>query len=293
MHLVLISGLSGSGKSTALKALEDSGYFCVDNLPASLLPTLIDLCRHSSKDISKVAMVVDIRGREFLGDLRKALEAVRAQGHEVRVLFLEAADEVLIARFSETRRKHPLQDRGGSLSEAVRLERGEMSFLRDMADEVIDTTDLTGHQLRVLILERLELLRSSLKVSLLSFGYSFGLPPEADLVMDVRFLPNPFYVKELRDLDGLDERVRRYIFDFLEGKEFLRRFLDLLDYLLPLYEREGKSLLTVAVGCTGGRHRSPAVVQELGHRLKGRGREVTLRHRDLRGLEGHHGGREI
>lgn len=293
MHLVLISGLSGSGKSTALKALEDSGYFCVDNLPASLLPTLIDLCRHSSKDISKVAMVIDIRGREFLGDLRRALKVVRAQGHEVKVLFLEAADEVLIARFSETRRKHPLQDRGGSLSEAVRIERGEMSFLRDMADEVIDTTGLTGHQLRALILHKLELLPSSLRISLLSFGYSFGLPPEADLVMDVRFLPNPFYVRELRDLDGLDERVRRYIFGFTEGKEFLQRFLDLLDYLLPFYQREGKSLLTVAVGCTGGRHRSPAVVQELGRCLKSRGREVTVRHRDLRGPAGHHEGREI
>ncbi|HEX16648.1 MAG: RNase adapter RapZ [Deltaproteobacteria bacterium] len=281
MRLVVISGLSGSGKSTALKALEDSGYFCVDNLPPSLVPTLLDLCRHSSRDISRVAMVVDIRGREFLGDFRRVLEQVKAEGHEVKMLFLEASDEVLISRFSETRRRHPLEREGLELSEAVRAERRELSFLRDMADEVLDTSGLTGHRLRRIVMEEIEALGGRLQVLLMSFGYSFGLPPEADLVMDVRFLPNPFYVKGLRDLDGLDERVVQYIFEHREGRDFLERFAELLEFLLPLYEREGKSTLTVAIGCTGGRHRSPAVVQRLGELLAGKGREVAIRHRDL------------
>ncbi|RLA85968.1 MAG: RNase adapter RapZ [Deltaproteobacteria bacterium] len=283
MRLVLISGLSGSGKSTALKALEDSGYFCVDNIPPSLLPILLDLCRDSSRDITRVAAVVDIRGKEFLGDLEEVLRDLKGKGLQLRIIFLEASTEVLIERFSETRRRHPLEEGGMGLCEAVRKERELLGFLRERADEVIDTTVLTGHELRRLIIERIEGLAGRLRVHLLSFGYSLGLPREADMVVDVRFLPNPFYVKELRNLTGLDPRVSEYIFEHKESQQFLSRMVELLDFLIPLYCREGKSRLTVAIGCTGGKHRSPAVAEKLGSLLKERGQDVIITHRELGG----------
>ncbi len=282
LQLIIISGLSGSGKSTALAALEDSGYYCVDNLPASLIPTLVELCRHSSRDISRVAMVVDIRGREFLEGLQRTIESLRSKGHEVRVIFLEASDETLIARYNQTRRRHPLEkEKGVPLSEAVKVEREEMSFLREMADEVIETTTLSAWDLRSLMMERLGPLAREVRMEFVSFGFNYGLPSEADIVMDVRFLPNPFYVKELRELEGLHEAVRRYVLEKEESKGFIKLFTDLLDYLLPLYEKEGKFYLTVAFGCTGGRHRSVVIAEELADLMRKSGREVSVRHRDL------------
>lgn len=282
LQLIIISGLSGSGKSTALAALEDSGYYCVDNLPASLIPTLVELCRHSSRDISRVAMVVDIRGREFLEGLQRTIESLRSKGHEVRVIFLEASDETLIARYNQTRRRHPLEkEKGVPLSEAVKVEREEMSFLREMADEVIETTTLSARDLRSLMMERLGPLAREVRMEFVSFGFNYGLPSEADIVMDVRFLPNPFYVKELRELEGLHEAVRRYVLEKEESKGFIKLFTDLLDYLLPLYEKEGKFYLTVAFGCTGGRHRSVVIAEELADLMRKSGREVSVRHRDL------------
>ena len=282
LQLIIISGLSGSGKSTALAALEDSGYYCVDNLPASLIPTLVELCRHSSRDISRVAMVVDIRGREFLEGLQRTIESLRSKGHEVKVIFLEASDETLIARYNQTRRRHPLEkEKGVPLSEAVKVEREEMSFLREMADEVIETTTLSARDLRSLMMERLGPLAREVRMEFVSFGFNYGLPSEADIVMDVRFLPNPFYVKELRELEGLHEAVRRYVLEKEESKGFIKLFTDLLDYLLPLYEKEGKFYLTVAFGCTGGRHRSVVIAEELADLMRKSGREVSVRHRDL------------
>ncbi|RLA80513.1 MAG: RNase adapter RapZ [Deltaproteobacteria bacterium] len=282
LQLIIISGLSGSGKSTALAALEDSGYYCVDNLPASLIPTLVELCRHSSRDISRVAMVVDIRGREFLEGLQRTIESLRSKGHEVRVIFLEASDETLIARYNQTRRRHPLEkEKGVPLSEAVKVEREEMAFLREMADEVIETTTLSARDLRSLMMERLGPLAREVRMEFVSFGFNYGLPSEADIVMDVRFLPNPFYVKELRELEGLHEAVRRYVLEKEESKGFIKLFTDLLDYLLPLYEKEGKFYLTVAFGCTGGRHRSVVIAEELADLMRKSGREVSVRHRDL------------
>jgi len=282
LQLIIISGLSGSGKSTALAALEDSGYYCVDNLPASLIPTLVELCRHSSRDISRVAMVVDIRGREFLEGLQRTIESLRSKGHEVRVIFLEASDETLIARYNQTRRRHPLEkEKGVPLSEAVKVEREEMAFLREMADEVIETTTLSARDLRSLMMERLGPLAREVRIEFVSFGFNYGLPSEADIVMDVRFLPNPFYVKELRELEGLHEAVRRYVLEKEESKGFIKLFTDLLDYLLPLYEKEGKFYLTVAFGCTGGRHRSVVIAEELADLMRKSGREVSVRHRDL------------
>lgn len=283
MKVVLISGLSGSGKSTALKALEDAGYFCVDNLPPRLLPTLLELCRNSSSDISKVAIVMDVRGREFLGDLDAVLEELKAEGFELKVIFLEASEEVLAERFSETRRRHPLEERGLGLLEAIRQEKEVLGFLRDIADETIDTTGLRSVELRQRVLEAVEA-EGRLSLRVISFGYSLGIPRDADIVLDVRFLPNPFYVKELQGLSGLDPKVQQYVLSTPEAQEFLLKTVELLQYLLPLYRKEGKTRLTIAIGCTGGRHRSPAVAQRLGEILKESGQDVIITHRDLKEL---------
>lgn len=282
LQLTIISGLSGSGKSTAMRALEDSGFYCMDNLPATLIPTFIELCQHSTRGLSRVAIVVDIRGLEFLEDFQKVIQSLREGGHQVKILFLESTDDVLIRRYSETRRRHPLEkDRGISLPDAVKEERGEIAFLRETADEVIDTSALNVHQLRGVIMERLLASTAQLmKTTLLSFGYSYGIPTEADIVMDVRFLPNPFYVKELRGLTGEDQKVRDYILEKEETYDFLHRFSDMIEYLIPIYEKEGKSYLTIAIGCTGGKHRSVVITERLADIMGQRGKKIMVRHRD-------------
>jgi len=283
LHIIIISGLSGSGKSTAMRALEDNGFFCIDNMPATLIPTFAELCQHSTRELSRVAFAVDIRGQEFLENVRKILEGLKAQGHHVMILFLESSDEMLIRRYSETRRRHPLEkERGMSLPDAVRQERGEVAFLRDVADEVIDTTHLTVHGLRDVIIDRLLApVPQKMKITVMSFGYSYGIPPEADIVMDVRFLPNPFFVPELRMLTGRDGLVKDYVLEKDETGDFLKRFGELIDYLIPHYEREGKSYLTIAVGCTGGKHRSVVIAESLADRARQMGMSVDVRHRDM------------
>jgi UPF0042 nucleotide-binding protein len=283
LQITIISGLSGSGKSTAMKALEDSGFYCIDNMPAPLIPTFIELCQHSTGGLARVAIAIDIRGKEFLEDFQKVVKGLRGKGHEVKILFLESTNEVLIRRYSETRRSHPVgKERGIALPEAVKEERGEMAFLREIADEVIDTSNLNVHQLRGTIMERLMAAPTvRMKVTLLSFGYSYGLPAEADMVMDVRLLPNPFFVRELRELTGTDREVSDYILKQKETTEFLHRFSEMIEYLIPLYAKEGKSYLTIAVGCTGGKHRSVVITEQLAAMLSQRGTEVTVRHRDI------------
>jgi UPF0042 nucleotide-binding protein len=283
LQITIISGLSGSGKSTAMRALEDGGFYCIDNMPATLIPTFIELCQHSIGGLSRVAIAVDIRGKEFLEDFQKRVRDLRAKGHAVKILFLESTNEVLIRRYSETRRSHPVaKERGIALTDAVQEERGEMAFLREISDEVIDTSDLTVHQLRAIIMERLMTAPAKrMKATLLSFGYSYGLPAEADIVMDVRLLPNPFFVGELRELTGKDNKVRDYVLKQEETAEFLRRFSGLIEYLIPLYEKEGKSYLTIAIGCTGGKHRSVVIAEHLARLLGQKGKEITVRHRDI------------
>jgi UPF0042 nucleotide-binding protein len=283
LQITIVSGLSGSGKSTAMRALEDMGFYCIDNMPATLIPTFIELCQAATGELSRVAIAVDIRGKEFLEDFQKRVQDMREKGHEVKIIFLESTNEVLIRRYSETRRSHPVEkERGIALPEAVQEERGEMAFLREIADDVIDTSNLNVHELRSIVMERLSAAPAKrMKATLLSFGYSYGLPPEADIVMDVRLLPNPFFVRELRELTGQDKKVRDYVLKQKETKEFLRRFGEMIEYLIPLYEKEGKSYLTIAIGCTGGKHRSVVIAGHLAATMGKQGKEITVRHRDI------------
>ena len=283
--IVIITGLSGSGMTSATNAFEDLGYFCVDNMPLTLLPTFARLVQAHDEErgrIERAALVISFREGKFLEDFAKHLRALRKRGLSVSVLFFEAADEILARRFSETRRPHPAE-RGKGLRDAIRAERTTMKRVRALADEVIDTTDHTVHSLRKLLLDRF---RSSpdavsMRVQVLSFGHKFGPPREMELLFDVRHLPNPYFVAELKNLPGTDPRVIKYLKDQPEVDETLKRFSDLLSYLLPQYKREGKSYLTVGIGCTGGRHRSVMIANELASRLRRAGFDARAEHRDV------------
>jgi len=279
--IVVVTGLSGAGKSTAIKVFEDLGYYCVDNLPPVLLPKIVDVVSEARGEGTRVALGMDIRGKEFLPDLSRVIGEPRGGGSSVHVLFLNAADEALLRRFSETRRKHPLAARGGAMG-AIRKERRILSSLREMADVVIDTSQVNVHQLRDLLVRRFRREGAGgLKVSVISFGYRYGIPVEADMVVDVRFLANPNFVPALKRFTGLDRGVRDYVLEARTTKRFLRRLSDLLLFLLPLYRKEGKAYFTLGVGCTGGRHRSVAVAEALGNIL-GKGKEAAaVVHRDL------------
>ena len=309
IRVILISGLSGSGKTTAIKALEDIGFYCVDNLPILLLPKFIELCEQSGGKISKVAVVEDVRGEASYPDIERALnyadtasageegekdflensiriiQNLKREGYPIEILFLESSDPILMRRFSETRRQHPLAV-GGSIREGLRLERAQLQGIRDMANTVIDTSQLNVHQLKERIQQYAQEGRSSsqMTVVLLSFGYSFGIPFETDLLIDVRFLPNPHFVEDLKRLKGDHPEVARYVLQWQETKEFLRHVQEFIRFLLPLYERERKTHLTIAVGCTGGRHRSIVIVNRLAEmlreELKKRGIFLSVRHRD-------------
>jgi UPF0042 nucleotide-binding protein len=269
-RILIVTGMSGGGKSTANKALEDAGWFCIDNLPIVLLPKLLDLAGHgsASDEVERLALVVDAREGRFLDSVPAAVAEARAQGHQVEVLFLDCADEALLRRFSETRRRHPLSPEG-TVAEGVAREREALRPLREIADQVIDSTRLTVHELRDQITTRFGHARGqqALSVTLLSFGFRHGLPASADLVFDVRFLPNPYFVEGLKAHSGSDPRVSAYVLEKPTAREFLAKVEGLLRFLLPQYQNEGKSYLTVAIGCTGGRHRSVALAEELERRL--------------------------
>lgn len=282
LSFVFITGLSGAGKSYAIKSFEDMGYFCVDNLPTTLIPTFADLIRHSGQTIRRVALGVDVREGEYLPHLLEAIRELKARGHAVEVLFLEAGEETLVRRYHETRRRHPLAAEGNVL-EGIRAERKAMSHLREVADRIVDTSTLTVHQLKDLLVELYVTpkARLGLATSLVSFGFKHGVPFDADLVFDVRFLPNPHFVQGLRPLDGRDARVREFVLEPAECRQLLDHLTGFLAFLLPRYEREGKAYLTVAVGCTGGRHRSVTLVEELKRFLDGLGYAPAVVHRDL------------
>ncbi len=280
LRLIIITGLSGAGKSWASKCFEDMGYYCVDNLPTTLIPTFAELCTHSTRRIARIALGVDIREREYLAPIVEVLSELRAAGHHTEVLFLEAAEEALVRRYHETRRRHPVSS--GSLLDGIREEKKLLANLRELADRVIDTSQITVHELRQRLVELYgEAASPGLSVNLLSFGYKFGVPYEADLVFDCRFLPNPFFVDALKAQDGRAPAVRRFVVEQPDGRELIARLRDLLGYLLPHYQREGKAYLTVAVGCTGGRHRSVALVEELREPVEAHGIPVNVTHRDV------------
>jgi RNase adapter protein RapZ len=282
MRIVVVTGVSGAGKSTALRALEDVGFFCVDNLPLPLLGRFVELLS-AAGDAEQAALVVDAREGEFLSGHPEAFAGLKQQGHQLEVLFLDASDEVLVRRFSETRRRHPIA--GEDLREGIDREREILRDLREAATAVVDTGHLNVHQLKGVIQERYRRSADVLGVTLLSFGYKHGLPPEADFVFDVRFLPNPYFVESLSPLTGEDPQVASFVLENNDARGFLDCTEALLTFVLPRAEREGKAYLTIAVGCTGGRHRSVAVVQELARRMPPR-HPLTVRHRDLaRGRE--------
>lgn len=281
LEVVVITGMSGSGKGSVLKAFEDLGYYCVDNLPVDLIPTFAELCRNSH-DINRAALVVDVREGEALDRFpslyRKLRSMVRA-----RLVFLEASDNALVRRYSETRRPHPLAEEQ-SVAQAIRLERQRLKSIRAMADMIVETTRLNVHELRNLIEERFKGTEQSrtMLVSCSSFGYRFGVPVDSDLVFDVRFLPNPNYIPQFRPLTGRHPRVAKYIKSFPQTVEFVNRISDLLIYLIPHYIREGKSYLTISFGCTGGQHRSVAMADEIRKRLAAAGYNTKVVHKDVK-----------
>jgi UPF0042 nucleotide-binding protein len=281
-QVVILTGVSGSGKSTALRALEDAGFYCVDNLPIVFLEKLLELSGHTAGEVSRIALVVDAREGRFLGDAPRVIQEVRQKGNDVQVLFLDASDESLVRRYSETRRRHPLAGEGGSVPDGISAERRALADLKAIADEVIDTTTLNVHELKRLVARRfLPGGGTRLGVTVVSFGFRFGLPTHADMVLDVRFLPNPYFVPELKPFPGTDPRVSRFVLGQPDAKAFLDRLAELLGFLLPRYRTEGKSYLTIAIGCTGGKHRSVALAAALAERLEAGGQPVRLWHRDV------------
>jgi RNase adapter protein RapZ len=283
LRLVIITGMSGSGKTTAHRALEDLGFFCVDNLPPGLLSRFLDLHAEGGQGIHKFAFVMDTRERDFLRELPRVLEDVQERGCRLDVVFLDCGDDELVRRFSETRRPHPAAH-GGTVLEGIQNERRSLAPLKDRATIVIDTAPYTVHDLRREIQARFSRPgeRPILTVQVLSFGFKHGVPREADLMIDVRFLPNPFFEPGLREKRGLDPEVQEYVLGHDATREFVTRFSEMIDFLLPYYEKEGKSYLTIAVGCTGGHHRSVAIAEELARRIMTTGSlRLRVRHRDL------------
>lgn len=283
MQLVIITGLSGAGKTRAINVLEDIGFFCADNMPPMLIPKFAELCSQSDGKISKIAVVTDIRGGNMFSGLVDSLDEMKKNGYQYKILFLDCRDDVLIRRYKETRRKHPLVDsENASVENAIAVERVMLKKIKSMADYIIDTSILSTAQLK----ERISALflednSSGMLVNCMSFGFKYGLPGEADLVFDVRCLPNPFYYDELKPKSGLDKEVHDYVLSFEESRTFLSKIKDLIDFTLPLYTNEGKSQLVVAIGCTGGKHRSVTFAQELSKYLNEKGIIAIANHRDI------------
>jgi UPF0042 nucleotide-binding protein len=283
-EFIVISGLSGSGRSTAIKAFEDLGSYCVDNLPIALLPKILELFQESAIDVKRVVLGMDIREKEFVEKFPATFQKIRDRGVPLRLLFFEASEKVLVRRFSETRRTHPLGGMG-SLREAIRLEIQELAPLRALADQVIGTSRMSLRDLREKIFEISKESGSAeeLVISVLSFGYKFGLPFDADLVFDVRFLPNPFFIEHLKSQTGLDDPVREYVMQRPETKVFLKEFFQFLKFVVPRYHLDGKVYLTIGIGCTGGRHRSVVIARAVAGFLEEEGYSVSVRNRDIQG----------
>ncbi len=282
MDVIIVTGLSGAGKSQAINCMEDMGYYCIDNMPPALIKNFMDLIMRDKVTIEKAAFTIDIRGGEFFDDLKSSLEELKNTGMEFKIMFLEASDEVLIRRFNETRRTHPLACAGNTI-EGIAKERKRLLEIRNISDYIIDTSNMKSAQLneeiKKLLLSGEE--NQSFTISIQSFGYKHGIPLDADMVFDMRFIPNPYYLKSMRKLTGNSEKVSNYVMKFPETQDFLRTIHDLIDRLIPCYTREGKFHLVLAFGCTGGQHRSVAVTNELSRRFLEEGKRVITVHRDL------------
>lgn len=281
--IIIVTGLSGSGKSTALAAFEDAGFYCVDNMPVVMLPRFLELHGVQQTEVTGMAFGMDLREKSFLDDFPTISVNVRQKGYELDILFLEAAEEIILQRFNQTRRHHPI-DQGNSLLESIHSEKILMKGLKKYADHVIDTSRLNVHELKGKInsIARRMVNLSSMRIHIVSFGFKYGTPSDADLIIDVRFLANPYFIPELKELDGETTEVERFVLENETARTFLAKYTELLDYLIPLYEREGKAYLTVAVGCTGGRHRSVAIARNIYEHIHQAEKNITLTHRDIR-----------
>lgn len=281
MKIVIITGLSGSGKSTAIAAFEDAGYYCVDNMPVALLPKFLELPIEAGSEIRGLAFVMDLREKNFLSEYPSVFESLRQKAYHFEILFLDADDRILLQRYSQTRRQHPLAQDKQSLTDSICSERNKLKSLREIADRIIDTSHYNVHKLKALIRDIAEKGENAIpmRIHILSFGFKYGIPQEADLIMDVRFLSNPYYVPELKSQNGMSKEIKAYIFSKEESRIFLNKYLELIDYLIPLYEKEGKAYLTLAIGCTGGMHRSVAIAEAIFEHLQGK--PVVISHRDI------------
>ncbi|MCI6000789.1 MAG: RNase adapter RapZ [Finegoldia magna] len=281
MEVVIITGMSGAGKSASSDTFEDLGYYTLDNMPPSLLLSFIDLTTKSKKKINKIACVVDIRGGEFFADLMKSITLLKNQSIDVKILYLDSSDEILVRRYKEHRRPHPLAV-NGNISEGIANEKELLSEVRNSADSIINTSNLTLGELRRKILSEFSLkdVDTKLAISVVSFGFKHGILLDADLIFDVRFLPNPYYIEELKKSSGLNTDIKEYVFGFEEANEFLDKLVDMMEFLIPKYSKEGKTNLVIGIGCTGGKHRSVAIAQALTTRLEGNGEKVYVSHRD-------------
>lgn len=283
MELLIVTGLSGAGKSRAVDALEDIGFFCIDNMPPTLIIKFSEILKQTSSKISKVAVVTDVRGGEMFNNLVQELDALKEMGIKYKLLFLDCDNQVLVKRYKETRRKHPLIDEtSASLLDAVVLERQLLMHARERADYIIDTSILSARELRERINSIfLDNVSNTMLINCMSFGFKYGLPTEADLVFDVRCLPNPFYVDDLKEKTGLESEVSGYVMSWPQATELLQKLIDLVDFLMPLYMGEGKSQLIIAIGCTGGKHRSVTLAEEIYKHVLESGRKVAVNHRDI------------
>ncbi|WMJ23324.1 RNase adapter RapZ [Paludicola sp. MB14-C6] len=282
MDFLIVTGLSGAGKSRAVDALEDIGFFCIDNMPPKLISKFAEIAKQSGPKMSKVAVVTDVRGGELFNDFIEELDLLKTMDFSYKLLFLDCNTQILVRRYKETRRKHPLIDHTSSIEEAVVMERDMLMHARERSDYIIDTSHLSAMQLKERISNIfLDNISNSMLISCMSFGFKYGSPAEADLVFDVRCLPNPFYIDELKNKTGLEDEVKDYVMAWPQSQQLRDKLIDLIDYLIPLYLSEGKSQLIIAVGCTGGKHRSITFAEEIYNHLLEQGKKVAVNHRDI------------
>lgn len=281
-RLIIVTGMSGAGKSHAVQVLEDIGYFCIDNIPPVLIPKFAELCIKGGERVRHVALIADIRGGEFFDAMSQSLKDLKAQGVDYEIVFIEASDQALVRRYKETRRIHPLAPHG-RISQGIAEERKRLAILRSKADFIIDTTNLKPKELKEILIKKYAICegKKMMNVTVVSFGFKYGMPIDADIVDDVRFLPNPYYIEEYRHKSGRVPAVRDYVESFPISSAFKKKWFDMIDFLLPNYEREGKSQLVIAVGCTGGMHRSVCMAEAMYKHLKEQGVDVSIEHRDL------------